>query len=471
VLTQINTDEIKCLQTEKPENAVAINLISNDHLDEWQAHLPAEQLNWCRKHNFKAKSGELIFFSEADGNFRSIAAGTGSEPYDPWLFSKIAENLPDGNYYIENELSSHDSDYAVFGWAMAHYNFDYYLKDKNNKNVVLSVPKNCNFNLVSSIIKGTTLTRDLVNIPTCDMGPSELEKVAKNLSDLFGASFKVTTGDALLKSGFNTIHTVGRAAEKEPRLIDFKWGDEKAPKLTLIGKGVCFDTGGLDIKPSSVMLIMKKDMGGAAHVLGLARIIMENKLPVRLRVLIPAVENNIAGNAFRPGDIIKSYKGTTIEVGNTDAEGRLVLCDALALACEESPDLVIDFATLTGAARVALGADVPPFFCDDKEISAALLKFSEKEHDPLWPLPLHSPYKKLLHSSIADINNVANTGFAGAITAALFLKEFVREDIPWVHLDVYAWNASTRPGKPVGGEAMGLRTVYNFLTNRYGTGS
>ncbi|MEZ5757938.1 MAG: leucyl aminopeptidase family protein [Emcibacteraceae bacterium] len=471
MLTQINTDDIKCLQTEKPENAVAINLVSSDSLDKWQANLSSEQLNWCRKHNFKAKSGELIFFSDNGGNFRSIAAGTGSEPYDPWLFSKIAETLPDGIYYIENELSSRNSDYAVFGWAMAHYNFDYYLKEKNSKNAVLSVPYNCNFNLVSSIIKGTVLTRDLVNIPTCDMGPSELEKVAKNLSEFYGASFSVTVGDALLKSGFNTIHTVGRAAEKEPRLIDFSWGDEKAPKLTLVGKGVCFDTGGLDIKPSSAMLTMKKDMGGAAHVLGLARIIMENKLPVRLRVLIPAVENNISGNAFRPGDIIKSYKGTTIEVGNTDAEGRLVLCDALALASEENPDLIIDFATLTGAARVALGADVPPFFSDDKEISAALLNCSEEEFDPLWPLPLYRPYKKLLHSSIAEINNVANTGFAGAITAALFLKEFVGEAIPWVHLDVYAWNASARPGKPIGGEAMGLRTVYNFLARRYRTGS
>ncbi|MBT6330964.1 MAG: leucyl aminopeptidase family protein, partial [Kordiimonadaceae bacterium] len=275
-------------------------------------------------------------------------------------------------------------------------------------------------------------------------------------------------GQELLKKGYNTIHTVGRAAEKEPRLIDMIWGNEKSPKVTLVGKGVCFDTGGLDIKPSGSMLIMKKDMGGAAHVLGLGQMIMESGLDIRLRILIPAVENNIAGNAFRPGDIIKSYKGTTIEVGNTDAEGRLVLCDALALASEENPDLMMDFATLTGAARVAMGTDVPPYFTDDKNLSDGLMKHSTLEHDPLWPMPLYAPYKKLLASPIADINNVGSTGFGGAITAALFLKDFVGPDIPWVHLDVYAWNVSARPGRPKGGEAMGLRASFDYLSGKYG---
>jgi len=304
-------------------------------------------------------------------------------------------------------------------------------------------------------------------MPTCDLGPNELEEVAADLAKAFDATISVTTGDDLLTKNLNTIHAVGRAAEKEPRLIDVTWGDEKHAKVTLVGKGVCFDTGGLDIKPSGAMLTMKKDMGGAAHVLGLGQMIMESGLKIRLRILIPAVENNIAGNAFRPGDIITSYEGTTIEVGNTDAEGRLVLCDALALANEEKPDLIIDFATLTGAARVALGADVPPFFTDDEQLNIDLPKYSLAEHDPLWPLPLYAPYKKLLNSTVADLNNVASSGFGGAITAALFLKHFVGNNIPWIHFDVYAWNATTRPGRPKGGEAMGIRAIFEYLTNKY----
>nr|WP_276515141.1 leucyl aminopeptidase family protein [Pseudemcibacter aquimaris] len=351
---------------------------------------------------------------------------------------------------------------------MGHYKFDQYLKEKNDKCAVLIAPENCNFDHISAIINGTNLTRDLVNIPTCDMGPTELADASQELAKEYGAACDITVGDDLLEKGYETIHTVGRAAEKEPRLIDITWGDENDPKITLIGKGVCFDTGGLDIKPSSAMLTMKKDMGGAAHVLGLAQMIMEVGLKIRLRVLIPAVENNISANAFRPGDIIKSYEGTTIEVGNTDAEGRLVLCDAIALASEENPELMIDFATLTGAARVAMGVDVPPYFTDDEELNSKLLEIQHDHHDPLWPLPLYTPYRKMLSSSIADINNVGSSGFGGAITAALFLKHFVGKDIPWIHFDVYAWNASDRPGKPKGGEAMGIRAVFAYLSERFG---
>ena len=396
-----------------------------------------------------------------------IDAGPGSEDDSPWMFSKIATSLPEGSYHFASPLNGRDANLAAFGWAMAHYKYDYYLKEKKRSYAILSVSDNCNLPKVNRWIRGTNLARDLVNTPTCDMGPSELAEVAENLAKQFKANIEITCGEDLLTKGYNTIHTVGRAAEKAPRLIDIKWGNEDAPKVTLVGKGVCFDTGGLDIKPSGSMLIMKKDMGGAAHVLGLGQMIMESGLDIRLRILIPAVENNISGNAFRPGDIIKSYKGTTIEIGNTDAEGRLVLCDALALASEEQPDLIMDFATLTGAARVALGTDVPPYFTDDETLSSDLLKLSENEHDPLWPLPLYMPYKKLLNSTIADINNIGSTGFGGAITAALFLKGFVDKKIPWVHFDVYAWNASATPGKPKGGEAMGIRTAFEYLSQKY----
>lgn len=470
MLNHINSNDVKSLRPTGLENSVAVTLVSKTELENWRGTLTQPQTSWLEKNQFKATPGETLLFSDESGSIENIVAGTGSEDYTPWLFSKIAGTLPKGFYHLTSELDDIDADIATFGWAMADYNFDHYLKEKHQTKAVLVVPENCDLAYVSSIVRGITLTRDLVNTPTCDMGPPELADVAKDLATRFDATINITVGDALLKSNLNTIHTVGRAAEKEPRLIDIKWGNENAPKVTLVGKGVCFDTGGLDIKPSGAMLTMKKDMGGAAHVLGLSQMIMESGLDVRLRVLIPAVENNIAGNAFRPGDIIKSYEGTTIEIGNTDAEGRLVLCDALALASEEKPDIMMDFATLTGAARVALGTDIPPYFCDDAVLSEELLKYSNEEHDPLWPLPLYKPYKKLLASSIADLNNVASTGLGGAITAALFLEHFVGADIPWIHFDVYAWNASERAGRPKGGEAMGLRAVFQYLSDKYSSG-
>jgi len=467
VLNHINSGDVQSLQPNKVKNAIAITLISTSELESWKETLSKSQANWLEKNQFQAAAGEVLLFSDENGNVQNIAAGRGKEEYDPWLFSKIASTLPKGVYHFETPLDDMDADLAAFGWAMADYKFDHYLKEKKQTKAVLAVPENCDHAYVSSIVRGVSLARDLVNTPTCDMGPPELAEVASNLASLFGAKIDITVGESLLKKGLNTIHTVGRAAEKEPRLIDIRWGDENAPKVTLVGKGVCFDTGGLDIKPSNAMLTMKKDMGGAAHVLGLAQMIMESELDVRLRVLIPAVENNISGNAFRPGDIIKSYKGTTIEVGNTDAEGRLVLCDALALASEEKPEIMMDFATLTGAARVALGTDVPPYFCEDKNLSDEIRRYSIDEHDPLWPLPLYKPYKKLLASNVADMNNVGSTGFGGAITAALFLQHFVGDDIPWIHFDVYAWNAGARTGRPKGGEAMGIRAVFQYLCDKY----
>lgn len=461
------SEDVKSITSKPYKGSISITLIGTGELDHWKNKLDRKQQSWVKVNTFKGNVGEVLIFSTIEGGIDHIVAGKGAGDYSPWLFSRIAETLPEGSYHLKENLSEHDANFAAFGWAMADYKYDHYLKDKDTKSVILTVGDNCNLTRVNSWIRGTILARDLVNTPTCDMGPDDLALVAERLAKQFKAKIEITRGEELLIKGYNTIHTVGRAAEKEPCLIDIKWGNEKAPKITLVGKGVCFDTGGLDIKPSGAMVTMKKDMGGAAHVLGLGQMIMESGLDIRLRILIPAVENNIAGNAFRPGDIIKSYKGTTIEVGNTDAEGRLVLCDALALASEEIPELIIDFATLTGAARVALGTEVSPYFTNNSKLSAELLKLSENEYDPLWPLPLYLPYEKLLNSTLADINNIGSTGFGGAITAALFLKSFVTNDIPWVHLDVYAWNASAAAGKPKGGEAMGIRTVFEYLVKKY----
>jgi leucyl aminopeptidase len=312
-----------------------------------------------------------------------------------------------------------------------------------------------------------SLVRDLVNTPTEDMGPSELADAVIHAADQLGASASVIKGDDLLTENYPAVHAVGRAASRPPRMISLTWGEKDHPVLALVGKGVCFDSGGLDIKPASGMKLMKKDMGGAAHALALARLVIQYELPVRLLLLIPAVENSIAGNAYRPGDVVETRKGLTVEIGNTDAEGRVILADGLTRSCEEKPDLIIDFATLTGAARVALGTDLPPVFSNHLEIAQAITAAGERVEDPMWTMPLYQPYRTLLKSEIADLNNIASTGYGGCITAALFLEHFVEPDVPWVHIDTFAWNQTARPGRPVGGEALGLRSVFNYLRERY----
>ena len=310
--------------------------------------------------------------------------------------------------------------------------------------------------------------RDLINTPAADLLPGGLYESARSLAARFGAECSSLAGDDLLANGYPAIHAVGRASADPPRLIDLRWGDPAAPRVTLAGKGVCFDTGGLDLKPASGMRLMKKDMGGAAHVLGLARLVMSAELPVRLRVLIPAVENAVAGNAYRPGDVLATRAGVTVEVDNTDAEGRIVLCDALTEAVREKPDALIDFATLTGAARIALGPDLPALFSNDDDLAGGLARCAEEVRDPLWRLPLHRPYDELLKSQVADVANAASSPQAGAITAALFLRRFVPDGTPWAHFDLMAWNARARPGRPVGGEAMALRATWAWLEGRYG---
>jgi leucyl aminopeptidase len=357
----------------------------------------------------------------------------------------------------------------VLGWLLGQYSFDRYRAPKEKKGPrVLLTPEPARIDETVRLAEATFLVRDLVNTPAGDLGPAELEAAARAVADECGAEVTVTAGKAL-KDGFPMIHAVGQAAieSRAPRLIELRWGDRRHPKLALVGKGVCFDSGGLDIKPASGMRLMKKDMGGAAHALALARLVIGARLAVRLHLLIPAVENAVSGAAFRPGDVLRSRKGLTVEIGNTDAEGRLILGDALTRAAESAPDLILDFATLTGAARVALGPDLPALFANDDALAAALLDAGTAVSDPVWRMPLWAEYDELFASDIADFANASDGGFAGAVTAALFLRKFVPEEIPWAHFDTFAWRASSRPGRPKGGDALGLRAAWSALSARY----
>jgi leucyl aminopeptidase len=382
---------------------------------------------------------------------------------DRFLPGRLAQSLPDGTYRFANE--PHNTRLAALAVALGNYRFTRYRKSEAG-DIKLDLPQSIDREELDVIVEGVTLARDLINTPANDMGPDELEAAARKLATLHDAKFSAVVGGDLLKENFPLIHAVGRAADRAPRLLDFTWGNDKHPRVTLVGKGVCFDTGGLDIKPDSGMLNMKKDMGGAATALALAHMVMSRKLKVRLRVLIPAVENSIAGGSFRPRDIYTSRKGITVEIGNTDAEGRLVLADALTLADEEEPELIIDFATLTGAARVALGPDLPAFFTDDDALANELMASGAAENDPVWRLPLWRPYESMLESKIADTNNVGG-GQGGAITAALFMRKFVTAK-SWLHFDIFAWTASAKPGRPEGGECQTARALYALLSARYG---
>ena len=382
------------------------------------------------------------------------------------LFSpgRLPSLLPAGTYRFAN--AAHDQRLATLAFALGSYRFGRYRKVED-KAVRLELPDGVDGADLTRIAEGVALARDLINTPANDLGPAELEEAARGLAAKHGASIRSIVGDELIAGNFPLIHAVGRAAAREPRLIDMTWGNASHPRITLVGKGVCFDTGGLDIKPESAMLIMKKDMGGAACVLALAHMIMDRHLRVRLRVLIPAVENAIAGSAFRPLDVYRSRQGLTVEIGNTDAEGRLILADALALADEEAPELVVDMATLTGAARVALGPDLPPFYTEDEALAADVARSAASENDPLWRMPLWRAYESMLESKTADINNVSSGNQGGSITAALFLSRFVSKAKAWVHLDVYGWNPSAKSARPEGGECQAARALYALLTEKY----
>jgi leucyl aminopeptidase len=372
--------------------------------------------------------------------------------------------LPPGVYRFAN--APHDTRLATLAFALGSYRFSRYRKSEMPD--VRLVPSNgIDVGAISRMADAATLARDLINTPSNDMGPEELAIAAQQLAERFGAGFNCIVGEDLKQQNFPLIYAVGMASPRAPRLIDLNWGDPAHPKVTLVGKGVCFDSGGLDLKPSAGMLIMKKDMGGAANVLALAQMVMDARLKVRLRVLIPAVENAVSGNAFRPLDIFRSRKGTSVEIGNTDAEGRLVLADALALACEDKPDLLIDLGTLTGAARVALGPDLPPFYTNDEKLALDLARFAKQENDPLWRLPLWPGYDAWLDSKVADINNAPSGTFAGSITCALFLQRFVEGAKTWLHVDIYGWTPSAKPARPEGGECQAARAIFGLLGERY----
>ncbi len=420
---------------------------------------------------FAPKAGRHLFVPGPDGALAHVLFGadpdeSGSHAVsDRFLSGRLPDLLPAGTYRFANDPG--DSRLAAMAFALGSYRFTRYRKGET-KDVRLVVPDGVDHAELARIVHGVALARDLINTPANDLGPAELEQAAGALADRHGARMRCVVGDALLAENFPLIHAVGRASDRAPRLIDISYGDPSAPRVTLVGKGVCFDTGGLDLKPSSAMLLMKKDMAGAASALAAAHMIMDRGLDVRLRVLIPAVENAVSGSAFRPLDVIRSRQGQTVEIGNTDAEGRLILADALALAAEESPEILIDMGTLTGAARVALGPDLPPFYTDDEPLAEALARCAMEENDPLWRMPLWRPYSSMLSSKVADTNNVSSGAFAGSVTCALFLARFVSGAKSWVHLDVYGWTPNAKPGRPEGGECQGARAIYALLCERYG---
>jgi leucyl aminopeptidase len=419
----------------------------------------------CR---FEPSPGRHLLLPSAEGALAGVLFGLeATEDPNKDLFrpAALCGLLPPGAYRFAN--AAHDSRLAALAFALGCYRFTRYHKQDASE-LKLELPGNIDGEDLTRIVEGVYLARDLTNTPANDMGPAELEDAARALANRHGACMRSVAGDDLLTQNFPLIHAVGRAAARAPRLIDVSWGDPNAPKITLIGKGVCFDTGGLDIKPESGMLNMKKDMGGAASMLALAHMLMDRGTNIRLRVLIPAVENAISGSAFRPRDIYRSRRGLTVEIGNTDAEGRLILADAIALADEEQPELIADLATLTGAARVALGTEVPPFYTNDDDLAAALARCATSESDPLWRMPLWHPYDQLLDSKVADLNNVSSVSFGGSITAALFLRRFVSRAKAWLHCDIFAWNQTARPGRPEGAECQAARALYALLVSRYG---
>jgi leucyl aminopeptidase len=427
--------------------------------------------SWLSICQFRGERNKLALIPDSAGQLQFVALGLGktAQVGDPlfWLGAGLPERLPEGNYRLANPLAAVAVRQLAQGWAYGRYRFDRYRKPCSEKKQVLVLPDSVDIADVERLNSGCSLARDLVNTPASDMSPVQLAEAAQSLAQKCGAAIEICVGDQLLRDNFPAVHAVGRASTSAPRLIDMQWGNPLHPKVTLVGKGVCFDTGGLDLKPSASMLLMKKDMGGAATVLGLAFAIMSAGLAIRLRVVVPAVENSVSGNSFRPGDVLQTRRGITVEVGNTDAEGRLVLADALALVDVEQPDLLIDLATLTGAARVALGPELPALFTADEQLAADLMQTGLAQSDPVWRMPLWPGYDDEFGSKIADINNASSSGFSGAIIGALFLRRFVSQAKSWAHIDMYAWNGKERPGRPVGAESQCIRALYAYLKARF----
>jgi leucyl aminopeptidase len=450
--------------------AITVAALTKDRLPAWLADAPERERNWLTAIGFSAEPGKLALVPADNGRLARVVVGLG-DGSDPgagiWALAGLPDALPEGSYRLETAPDGADPTRLALGWALATYAFTRY-RVKKAAATALVWPERADRGRVERLARAVFLARDLANTPAGDLGPAELAAEAVRVAKAAGAEHRVIVGEELLAENYPTIHAVGRAAAQPPRLVDIRWGEPAAPKVTLVGKGVCFDTGGLDLKTASGMRLMKKDMAGAAIVLGLAQAIMDANLPVRLRVLLPLVENAVAGNAVHPMDIVRTRKGLTVEIGNTDAEGRLILCDALAEAATEKPALLVDMATLTGAARVALGPELAALFCNNEELAQGLLAAAQTAEDPMWRMPLWRPYRKMIDSKIADLNNVSESPHAGAVTAALYLQEFVEPDIPWAHLDVMAWNPQSRPGRPEGAEATALRALYTHIAQRFG---
>ena len=460
------TDFASLLVPDRGQKARPIHLVDKNSFEGWLKKRPAEDRALLAAHRFDGKTQHAFAILPRGNEFEVAAAVKDSKKLSPWCLAALAEKLPEGTY----KLADGDPDLAGLGWLLAQHRFDVYRsKAKDDRGPrILASKEPAKIEPVVKLAEATALVRDLVDTPAADLGPAELEKAAADLANRSGAQLRVTSG-AELAEGYPLIAAVGGAAtpERAPRLIELEWGKPDDPRIALVGKGVCFDSGGLDLKPAAWMRIMKKDMGGAAHVLALAGLIIEAKLPVRLHLLIAAVENAVSGAAYRPGDVVKSRKGLFVEVDNTDAEGRLILADALAKAVESKPELIIDFATLTGAARTALGPDLPATFVNRDDLASDLESASREVDDPIWRLPLWEPYDEHLKSDIADMSHTSGNAMAGAIYAALFLQRFVSPEIPWAHIDTWAWRDPGKPGRPKGGDALGLRAVFAALEARY----
>jgi leucyl aminopeptidase len=460
------TDFASLLIADRGQPAHVLRLVDKDGFEGWLKDQPERVRVAVKAQRFKGKGHEMAILPGKSAEEWSAVLGVANvTELSPWCLAKAAGGLPEGQY----RLADGKPGPAALGWLLAQHSFNRYRSDPEpRQSAVLLSSDPAAIDGHIRMAEAVAMVRDLVDTPAADMGPAELAEVVETLGRESGAQVTITQGSAL--DGYPMIAAVGRAAvrERAPRLIELVWGDPAHPRVAIVGKGVCFDSGGLDIKPSSAMLLMKKDMGGAAHAIALAKLVIGARLPVRLHLLVPAAENAVSGDAFRPGDILKSRKGLTVEIGNTDAEGRLILADALTKAVEDTPSLIVDFATLTGAARVALGPDIPAMFANNDTLGDDLLSASKAVDDPLWRLPLWKPYAEMLKSTVADLNNAGDGGMAGAVTAALFLDKFVPETIEWAHLDTFAWRSSPKPGRPKGGDALGLRAAFELIHRRFG---
>jgi leucyl aminopeptidase len=457
-------------------DSVPLWLLYENDIEAWRATQTPAVARWLTEQNFKGEKHRVLLVPDAAGGLAAAVGGLGRRmgELSLWHTAGFVERLPPRRFRLAQPFTAEEATQLSLGFAYGSYRFDRYRPAKGDM-ASIEAPPNADLQFVALAAESLRMARDWINTPAQDFGPAELAAAARRLAERHQAAFQEWVGEDLLAANFPAVHAVGRASGTAPRMLELRWAPRSAPRsgetyprLTLVGKGVCFDSGGLDIKSGSGMALMKKDMGGAAVALALAHMLMSVKIRAELRVLVPAVENAIGGNAYRPGDVLATHKGLTVEVGNTDAEGRLVLCDALAYADAEHPDLLIDFATLTGAARVALGPELPALFGNDSRMVQELAGVAGAEHDPLWPMPLWAGYEDELASKIADLNNVAASPLAGAIFAALFLKRFVSESTPWLHIDLYAWNSKDRPGRSIGAEAHAVRGVYRYLVQRYG---